>query len=1275
MAAAGKRNPACNHRRHACPHAFLGDRLYLARTRRRHELAGNATAGGPRRRVIIAPGDEGVATDGGLEIESEHVAILARHRGGFALWFPLGVERHQLDPARLDALGTKATADEHARVGPALDARTRHVGEPKAIVPGHDAGQLGIDTLAGDLEGLLATLERFNRHGGQHDDAAGRLIGYVIPCDDADLVREGHIKCEGLIPSLFDLRPPLELGPTHAHQAHGHAAGIGLQHGAHPTLPLRHDQRRIHIAARLGKIVQRHGLGLGVDHRHRSMRHTLDLMFHTHRKAVAQRSATSDFGGERNESFAVVTCFANADPQFGTVRNTSRRELSDATIGAVFDTHWRWNRAIGGSEEEKRHRAHDQQDSDDTRRARRPGTGIQDAARSYHVPNRLPSAGRRRNPTCGGCPDEARRIRMGTTLLTASFRRAAERWFRHIEIDDAWGQAVAEVTRRGPVVYVLRNVSILDYLALDFLTHKYDLPRIGFVNELPASIGPRPPRAATSPAAQLRAAIETNGAAALFVKRGPARADRRQTTRGRAKEGDTLLSSLLALQSERPEREIMMMPQTFVWTQRPERRGFSVVDTLFGPADFPGELRMAAQFLLNYKNCRLRAGEPISLRAFLRQQGEEEATEALVRRLTWALLRKVERERRVIVGPAQKPPDRIREDVLRSPKLQKVIGELAGPGREQRLLLTAKARGMLRELMTTPEPEALRSLAVMAETVLERVYSGIDIDRDGLERLRKLRTEGSVILLPSHKSHVDYIVLSYLLRKNGIQIPVIAAGDNLSFFPAGPILRRCGAFFIRRKFRGDRLYTAVVDAYMRRLLLDGWMIEFFLEGGRSRSGKLLAPMLGLLNMIVASALGGRPVFFVPIAIGYERLMEESTFARELSGEKKAPENASQLWRLGSVLTDRWGRVNVQFGETIALSDLVAELRIDEERITPARRRAIVKRLAHRAMREISRVTGVTPGSLVALVLLNHGRRGVAYRDLLAQCRRVTKMLLEMGARPAPSLVDAEGQLRERSVRDTLRLHVRSNNISQHVPGDTLTSQEHKRAALYAGTDMIFTVDPSKRLRLDFAKNNIIHWLVDRALVSLALLCEPPGTPSPSAATTGALRERVQSLSRLFKFEFMFRADAPFDAIYDDVLRAMSASGEVRTADDVVSIGPGHSGLDGREWLGFYANLVRNFIEGYVIAARSLGALVKGPVARTELVARALRSGRRMFLQGEIDLSESVSQPVVDNAFSAFIDQGYLLRDGKRLMLAESFQSAAAAAAIEARVAAFMQLTP
>ncbi len=849
-------------------------------------------------------------------------------------------------------------------------------------------------------------------------------------------------------------------------------------------------------------------------------------------------------------------------------------------------------------------------------------------------------------------------------LAEAWIRRATDRLFRHLEVEPRWLREVEAAVARGPVVYVLRNVSALDYLALDHLTQRYRLPRIGFVNELPAALTPsssRWSRSKLSEVAELERALGAGQSAALFLQRPPQRPG---GLPGRS-EGAALLAALLARQSE-ADRDITMVPQLLLWTRRAERRGFSIVDTVFGPVDFPGELRQLAQIVINYHRGELRAGEPLSLSQFLAEQPGE-PREVLVRRLSWALLRKVDRERRAVIGPAYKPPDRMREEMVKSPKLQAVIRELAGPNPEQLGRMENSARDMLRELATIPDPETARSLEAIASQVLERLFAGIDVDEEGIERIREAAREGSVVLLPSHKSHVDYIVLSYVLRQRSLQLPVIAAGDNLAFFPLGPVLRRAGAFFIRRSFRGDRLYTAVVDAYVRRLLRAGWIIEFFLEGGRSRTGKLLPPMLGLLNMVVAAALPleRRKVHFFPISIGYERLMEESAFARELGGGEKRAEDASQLLAAGKLLADRFGRLNVQIGRPIELGALRAELGLgDAKKATPAKRRAIVKRLAHQVMDEINRVTAVTPGALVALVLLGHGRRGMAWRDLVDQAMRAGELMQRSGARIAPSLLPPGAtRLREQGIAEALRLYLKSGLVEQHVPGE-MHDDEKERSRLYTGTDVIFTVPDPKRVRLDFAKNHIIHFLVDRALIAAALGKEP--------IAPGELRARVLSLSRLFKYEFMFRADAPFDRIFEEVLAAMIDAGELASGPgDTLAPGPGHDGLDGAGWIAFYAAVVKNFIEAYAVAAKSLEHLLKAPLGHKELALRAIKTGQRMFLRGEIERAEAVARPMLENAIDAFVDQGYLIRKGDELSLAQSFASPAGVQAVEARLAAFL----
>jgi glycerol-3-phosphate O-acyltransferase len=847
--------------------------------------------------------------------------------------------------------------------------------------------------------------------------------------------------------------------------------------------------------------------------------------------------------------------------------------------------------------------------------------------------------------------------------------RAYSRLLEKIPVGAEWERKARSASARGTVVYVVRNVSLLDLLLLDHLTRRFDLPSIGFANELGAWLGP--PGIGTSAAERLRETMQRSLSAVLFMKRPPSVLPKASVTHRGRSEGDDLLRALIEIQRSL-RREIIMVPQTFVWTHKPDQLAISVVDTLFGSAEFPGELRAAGQLLFNYKSCVIRAGEPLSLRELLDQEGTGDAAVA-ARRLTYALLRKVERERRAVLGPAQKPAFRLREEVLRSPKLQAILRDLAGPRDAERAVLEDKARGMLRALAAAPEPGTLKGLEFAADTLVDHVYAGIDVDTEGIERVRDAARRGSLVFLPSHKSHVDYLLLSFVLRKNELMVPVVAAGDNLAFFPLGPVFRRAGAFFIRRSFRGDRLYAAVVDAYIRRLIRDGFAIEFFLEGGRSRNGKLLSPKVGLLNMVVDAALGveGRSISFVPVSIGYERMMEEGAYARELSGAVKRKEDAAALLKLGAVLREKYGRVNVQFGQIIDLGALRRQLGAKEEAISPAKRRALVTRLAHQVMREINLATAVTPGSLVAITLLCHARRGLPHVELVEHCARLAKLTQRLGARATPSLLRSrEGaglrELREASIREAALLYVRGGLVRQHVPGDTLTGTAKKRARIYTGDDVIYTVPDEHRLLLDYSKNIIVHLFVDRALVSVALFA-PEGPPAPLAS----LRERVLSLSRLFKLEFMFRADTSFDPIFEETLVAMIDAGEITRVGDVIALGPGHDGLDGRGWVTFYAAVIRNFIESYRIAARTARVLTRGPLTEKEFVARGLRIGEQMFLGGEIERSEAVSQTTIESAIAAFIEQGYLRRAEGKLALAESFAAEDAAPMIEARVAGYL----
>ncbi|MEY4514858.1 MAG: hypothetical protein RLZZ450_6980, partial [Pseudomonadota bacterium] len=527
----------------------------------------------------------------------------------------------------------------------------------------------------------------------------------------------------------------------------------------------------------------------------------------------------------------------------------------------------------------------------------------------------------------------------------------------------------------------------------------------------------------------------------------------------------------------------------------------------------------------------------------------------------------------------------------------------------------------------------------LLDRVWNKIYDGIDVDQEGMARVREAARHGPLILLPSHKSYVDFLVLSDVFYTNQLSPPLIAAGDNLSFWPLGPIFRRGGAFFIKRVFKGNKLYSATVDTYMRRLLLDGHHIELFIEGGRSRTGKLLPPKFGLLSMLVDAclALKDRPIHFVPISIGYELLVEQQSYMHELAGGDKTAENIGGLLnKTPEVLRSRYGRLYIQFGEVMSFDKLVEDA-IGNDRtaaekdakamrlrdLSPVHRRNLVQRIGHRATYEINRVTVVTPAALFSTCFMVNRRRGIGRAQLAELATLLRDVLRQMGARLAPT-IDHDGPINLRALEEAVGLLRDGKLVVQHGEGK----------------EAVYTLPEDRRVALEYYKNNIIHFFVPRALISAALLVRE----DERAVSEHALRERVRKISRLFKYEFMYRADTSFDQIFDDALRDMLNAGEiellvdrVRPTDDL-----GHR-------VSIYAVMIRSYFEAYLLAGRAVQELPSEGLSRKEWMKRGLALGQRLYLSGEIEDREAISKQKLETAFQALRDHGLVAVGGKGMV--------------------------
>lgn len=281
--------------------------------------------------------------------------------------------------------------------------------------------------------------------------------------------------------------------------------------------------------------------------------------------------------------------------------------------------------------------------------------------------------------------------------------------------------------------------------------------------------------------------------------------------------------------------------------------------------------------------------------------------------------------------------------------------------------------------------------------VLERIlswwwnqrYEGIEVRH--LQKLKQVAEGNEIIYVPCHRSHVDYLLLSYVLFKHGFAIPHIAAGINLNLPIVGAVLRRGGAFFMRRSFRDDPLYAAVFMKYLGSNLARGVPIEYFIEGTRSRTGRLLEPRTGMLSMTVRSHLRSRtrPIVFVPVYLGYEHVFEGQSYISELSGRAKQRETLRDLVRAVGSLRGKYGRVYLSFGEPIHLEPLLDEHQPGwRDEVVPDSGRppwlqAAVADLADRIMTNINAAASVNPRNLLATALLSTPKRAMVEKDLHA----------------------------------------------------------------------------------------------------------------------------------------------------------------------------------------------------------------------------------------------------------------------------------------------------
>lgn len=273
-----------------------------------------------------------------------------------------------------------------------------------------------------------------------------------------------------------------------------------------------------------------------------------------------------------------------------------------------------------------------------------------------------------------------------------------------------------------------------------------------------------------------------------------------------------------------------------------------------------------------------------------------------------------------------KPID-IKCSVLNSEEIHYVIKQLSKESLQSVDVLREEVSEILDEMSHKLRLGAIRFCAFTLSKVFKQIFSKVCVNEEGIQKLQRAIQEHPVVLLPSHRSYIDFLMLSFLLYNYDLPVPVIAAGmDFLGMKMVGELLRMSGAFFMRRTFGGNKLYWAVFSEYVKTMLRNGYApVEFFLEGTRSRSAKTLTPKFGLLN-IVMEPFFKREVFdtyLVPISISYDKILEETLYVYELLGVPKPKESTTGLLKARKILSENFGSIHVYFGDPVSLRSLAA----------------------------------------------------------------------------------------------------------------------------------------------------------------------------------------------------------------------------------------------------------------------------------------------------------------------------------------------------------------
>jgi glycerol-3-phosphate O-acyltransferase len=816
-------------------------------------------------------------------------------------------------------------------------------------------------------------------------------------------------------------------------------------------------------------------------------------------------------------------------------------------------------------------------------------------------------------------------------------RLFARLFFSKIAFPAEGVETIRKAAQQGTVVYVMRLRNTLEFLYFSYAFTAHGLPLARFANGVRLSFW-QPlrlllrglfGRKRRAPMESFRRLLNGRRSTALFLRsldllpkpdfEGP------------------YLRTLIEVQRETGQ-PIVLVPLTMFWGEaviRPTEGGTAgaVFDRVLGNQDEPRLLRRIWQVIRHARRSVAHVGVPVSLENFIADQPDNaQAATALEAEL----LERIEAERRVRLGPRRSHFVQLRQQILRLPAMQHAIQQRAEQTGQSRARVERYVFRTLKRMQAQFTSRGLLRVSRLVRWVSGRLFEGFEIDEKGVLASQETGKAGPLLFLPTHRSHIDYLIISDLLHERGVVPPHIAAGINLAFWPMGWLFRKAGAFFLKRRFHGDELYSTLIREYMRALLCEAHTLEIFIEGGRSRTGRILPPKLGLLAVVADLCIKGEvpPVFIIPVSIGYERVPETNSLTRELTGGKKQPESIGALLKAARVLRDRgsFGYVNVQFNKAISIAEFLRQRNYDAGDTRPEVRHHAIRSLGYHALTAAGEITAVTCTALCAAAIAGPGTLGVSRRTVREAIDVLARAALQSGA-PFVTGIWTEDQ--------------RTILIDEVLDrGMDMLHRERAIRTLGAGEDRIYASEEDARVRLEFNKNHLVQHLLNSALLAGVLRAiagrKGLGPNSDQQLAITVSRETIHAAcafaASLVRLHFVANAGKEVHALTEQAIDRLTALELIQPGEGTIVLQAG-----ALRKLGYLAGQVESLLESQRAVTDTLLTLRSGPRLRKNLESELLSRLHQLYLIAQLRRYESCQLPLVRAAIDWLCDEGILFQ--------------------------------